>query len=410
MPQARYLTAKEAASWLSVKEATLYAYVSRGLIRSQAVSDAPRQHLYLAEDVQKLAERKAQRRDPAKAARDALHWGTPMLDSALTLIADQTLYYRGYDAVRLAQEHTLEEVAALLWTGEMDNAAGLFATQPPLTGVVQSVVDMHLPSMQGLQVALAMVAGQDLGAYDLRPEAVLRTGARILWLLTAVAAQRETLATTIAGTLAQAWHPKGESLLNAALVLCADHELNTSSFAARVVASADTTPYAAVSAGLSALCGFKHGGQTERAAAFLREVGDLSRVHMVIAERLRRGEGLPGFGHRLYPERDPRAVAILTLLGDAYPSAPGLALAHAVIRTAATVTSGVPTIDFALAVLEQTLQLPAGAGLTLFAIGRTVGWIGHVLEQYQSQRLIRPRARYTGVPPRLEAPRGAAHC
>src|SRR5262249_6468389 len=156
------------------------------------------------------------------------------------------LYYRGYDAVCLAQEHSLEEVAALLWTGEMDNAAGLFATQPLLTGVVPSVIEMHLPPMQGLQVALAMVAGQDLGAYDLRPEAVLRTGVRILWLLAAVAAQREPVPTTIAGTLAQAWHPNGASLLNAALILCADHELNTSSFAARVVASADTTPYAAV--------------------------------------------------------------------------------------------------------------------------------------------------------------------
>src|SRR5437867_11519014 len=403
MLPARYLTAKEAAALLSVKETTLYAYVSRGLIRSQAVSDTPRQHLYLAEDVQQLAERKAQRRDPAKAARDALHWGTPMLDSALTLIADQALYYRGYDAIRLAQERSLEEVAALLWTGEMENAAALFATRPQLSGVVQSVIGMHLPPMQCLQVALALAAAEDLSAYDLRPEAVLHTGARILWLLAAVAAQRETPAAAIAGTLAQAWHPKGETLLNAALILCADHELNTSSFAARVVASTDATPYAAVIAGLSALCGFKHGGQTERAAAFLRDVGDPSHVPVVIAERLRRGEGLPGFGHRLYPERDPRAVALLMLLGEAYPSAPGLALSHAVIHAAATVTSGAPSIDFALAVLEQTLQLPAGAGLTLFAIGRTVGWIGHVLEQYQGRRLIRPRARYTGVPPRLEA-------
>src|SRR5262249_12118026 len=181
MPPTRYLTAKEAAALLSVKEATLYAYVSRGLIRSQAVSDTPRQHLYLAEDVQQLAERKAQRRDPAKAARDALHWGTPMLDSALTLITEQTLYYRGYDAVRLAQERTLEEVAALLWTGEMDNAAGLFATGPLLTEVVHRVIGMHLPPMQGLQVALALASAEDLSAYDLGPAAVLRTGARILW-------------------------------------------------------------------------------------------------------------------------------------------------------------------------------------------------------------------------------------
>src|SRR5215470_14117913 len=234
MPPTRYLTAKEAAAVLSVKEATLYAYVSRGLIRSQAISDTPRQHLYLAEDVQQLAQRKAQRRDPSKAARDALHWGTPMLDSALTLIADQSVYYRGYDAVRLAQERSLEEVAALLWTGEMDNAAGLFAAQPFLTGVVQTVRGMHLPPMQGLQVALALAAAEDLSAYELDPAAVVQTGARILRLLAAVAAQRDTLAASVADTLAQAWAPSAATLLNAALILCADHELNTSSFAARV--------------------------------------------------------------------------------------------------------------------------------------------------------------------------------
>src|SRR6266446_6797657 len=128
MPHARYLTAKDAAALLGVKEATLYAYVSRGLIRSEAVSDTPRQHLYLAEDVQKLAERKAQRRDPAKVARDALHWGTPMLDSELTLITDQTLYYRGYDTARMARERILEDVAALLWTGGMDSRGALFAS------------------------------------------------------------------------------------------------------------------------------------------------------------------------------------------------------------------------------------------------------------------------------------------
>jgi citrate synthase len=399
MPHTRYLTAKEAAALLGVKEATLYAYVSRGFIRSEAVSDMPRQHLYLTEDVQKLAERKAQRRDPAKAARETLRWGTPMLESALTLITETALYYRGYNAADLAREHTLEDVAALLWTGELERASHFFPATPLLTGVVRTVTALHLPPIQRLQAALALAAAEDLRAYDLHAEAVRHTGARLLWLMAAVAVQRETLSHTVAETLAQAWHPKGTKLLNAALILCADHELNTSSFAARVVASAEANPYAVVLAGLAALGGFKHGGITERAAAFLREVGDPSRARAAIAKRLQRGEGLPGFGHQLYPDSDPRAATLLALLAEAYPSSPALALAHTVLREAAVVNSGVPTLDLALAVLEQTLQLPSGAGLTLFALGRTVGWIGHALEQYQGQQLIRPRARYTGVPP-----------
>ncbi len=399
MANVRYMTAKEAATLLGVKEATLYAYVSRGLIRSEAISDAPRQRLYFAEDVQKLAARKAQRRDPAKVAREALHWGTPMLESALTLITENTLYYRGYDAIRLARAHTLEEVAALLWTGTLEQAEQLFATKPLLASRMWPGADAHLPTLQRLQVALALAATEDLSAYDLHPDAVAQTGARILWLMAAVAAAADTFDTTIAGTLAQAWQPGTAAMLNAALILCADHELNTSSFTARVVASVEANPYAVVLAGLAALDGFKHGGQTKQATAFLREVGEPSRVRLVIAERLRRGERLPGFGHRLYPDSDPRAVALFSLLAEAYPTSPALALVHTVIREATAVTSGAPSIDFALAALEHILQMPYGTGLTLFAIGRTAGWIGHALEQYQGQRLIRPRARYIGVPP-----------
>ena len=399
MANIRYMTAKDAAARLGVKEATLYAYVSRGLIRSEAISDAPRQRLYLAEDVQKLAARKVQRRDPAKVARDALHWGTPMLESALTLITENTLYYRGHDAIKLARAHTLEEVAALLWTGSLEPAAQLFANKPLLASRMWPSADASLPTLQRLQVALALAATDDLRAYDFHPEAVAQTGARILWLMAAVAASAGTLDTSIAGTLAQAWQPGTAALLNAALVLCADHELNTSSFTARVVASAEASPYAVVLAGLAALEGFKHGGQTTQATAFLREMAEPSRVRLVLAERLRRGERLPGFGHRLYPDSDPRAVALLSMLAEAYPTSPALALAQAIIREATAITSGAPTIDFALAVLEHTLQLPYGTGLALLALGRTAGWIGHALEQYQSQRLIRPRARYIGVPP-----------
>ena len=99
----RYLTADEAADLLGVSKATLYAYVSRGLIRSEESGTQSRARRYLAEDVRKLRERKEYRRNPAQVAQDALHWGTPLLDSALTLITDDGLYYRGHDALTLAR-------------------------------------------------------------------------------------------------------------------------------------------------------------------------------------------------------------------------------------------------------------------------------------------------------------------
>src|SRR5258708_27756372 len=128
MIQKRYLSAKEAAGQLGINKATLYAYVSKGLIRSEEGAAGSRKRRYLAEDVQRLADRKEQRRDPAKAAQDALHWGTPVLESRLTLITEEGLYYRGLDACELAEQHTLEEVAALLWTGSLENAGALFGT------------------------------------------------------------------------------------------------------------------------------------------------------------------------------------------------------------------------------------------------------------------------------------------
>ena len=400
----RYLSADEAATTLGVNKATLYAYVSRGLIRSEETSSRARR--YLAEDVRKLTERKAARRDPAQVAQEALHWGTPLLDSALTLITDDGLYYRGRDALGLARTGTFEQVAALLWTGDSANAARLFSELPDWTDVLRRI-DGGLAPMQ--RITLALTLADDLVAYDLRPGAVARTGARILALAVAALTGRPTGQPTgqpvigsVAEHLQRAWRPddpQAARLIEAALILCADHELNVSSFTARVVASAEANPYAVVTAGLAALGGFKHGGNTERVEAYLREVGSEERIALVTAERLRRGERIPGFGHSLYAQGDPRARTLLDLLHTTYPDAPETALALAAAELVSAMIGQQPNVDFALAALARAMQLPEGAPLMLFALGRMVGWIDHAIEQYASDALIRPRARYVGEPP-----------
>ena len=396
----RYLSADEAATTLGVNKATLYAYVSRGLIRSEETSSRARR--YLAEDVRKLTERKAARRDPAQVAQEALHWGTPLLDSALTLITDDGLYYRGRDALGLARTGTFEQVAALLWTGDSANAARLFSELPDWTDVLRRI-DGGLAPMQ--RITLALTLADDLVAYDLRPGAVARTGARILALAVAALTGQPTgqpVIGSVAEHLQRAWRPddpQAARLIEAALILCADHELNVSSFTARVVASAEANPYAVVTAGLAALGGFKHGGNTERVEAYLREVGSEERIALVTAERLRRGERIPGFGHSLYAQGDPRARTLLDLLHTTYPDAPETALALAAAELVSAMIGQQPNVDFALAALARAMQLPEGAPLMLFALGRMVGWIGHAIEQYASDALIRPRARYVGEPP-----------
>ena len=199
------------------------------------------------------------------------------------------------------------------------------------------------------------------------------------------------------------WTPSIASagpLLQATLVLCADHELNASTFTARCVASTGATPYAVVSAGLAALQGHRHGGASDRLEALVREVGSPRDAKRAIAARLRRGESIPGFGHPLYPEGgDPRARLLLDLVERHRPRAPGTLLMRALHETVAALVGVAPNLDFGLVAVCRALALPVGSAVALMALARTAGWIAHALEQYPDQRLIRPRARYVGALP-----------
>jgi citrate synthase len=398
MGEVRYLTARRAAEELGVSVATLYAYVSRGMIRSEAAEGRGRR--YRAEDVRRLKERKERRRDPDRVVEGALSWGTPVLESEITLVTEDGLYYRGRDAVALSAGSTVEEVAALIWTGDPTKAAELFPSEvPALSPRTRAVLGGDLRPVEAFQVLLPLIGAEDPAAYDLRPEAVARSGARIMRLM-ARAVSGET-APALAETLRRGWCSRdagaGE-LLSSALILCADHELPVSTFAARCVASSEATPYAVVAAGLAAMGGVKHGGQVELVEAFLREVEASGDARAVISSRLRRGERIPGFGHSLYPGGDPRGAQLLRATAAAYPHSTAVALSAAVSGEALGLMGERPTVDFGLVTLARALELPAGGAVALFALGRTVGWIGHAIEQYGSGLLIRPRARYVGEP------------
>lgn len=407
MTTKRYLTAKEAAAALGISLPTLYAYVSRGLIRSEPGEGKTRARLYRQEDVAALQARQELRRSPAKAVESALNWGAPLLESAVTLIEDGRLYYRGYDVLTLPQEHSFEEVAWLLWQGEFAPFTERLSSGQRRLVQEMALVTADLSPAEAFQVVLPVAGAQDLAGYDLRDTAVGLTGQRILWLMTAVVSVSSSQYSVfgeggIAGCLQAIWaaeRPEAADLFNAALIYCADHELNVSAFAARVVASAQATPYQVVTAGLSALQGRLHGGATGQVDAFLREVDAPQQARRVVADRLKRGERIPGFGHPLYPDGDPRGRALLEQMTAVLPEAPGTELAHAIVQVMADTVGLLPNIDFALTALARALGLPPGAPLALFALGRTAGWIGQAMEQYQMGQLIRPRARYVGRRP-----------
>ncbi len=397
-----YMTAQEAAATLDISLSTLYAYVSRGLIRSESTGKT-RTRRYRLEDIHALNNRKEQRQNPSKVAEHALQWGEPVLESAISLIADGQFYYRGQDALTLAATRTVEEVAWLIWTGTLSHPPDVPAS-PDLSPGWQTVRHSmaNLPPFEAIQVLLPLAATEDWTAYDLRPATVAHTGLRILRLLAAIAVGQWPSTQPIAEVLQSGWTPaalQAVAGLNAALILCADHELNVSSFTARCVASAASTPYAVVIAGLAALQGAKHGGYTARTEALFSEVGTPQHARSVLSQRLRRGEAIPGFGHHLYPNGDPRGQHLLDLAATLCPDASAVALSRAIGEAAYDLIGEHPNIDYGLVTLALALDLPPSGALTLFAIGRTIGWIGQAIEAYQEDRLIRPRARYVGVAP-----------
>jgi citrate synthase len=402
----RYLTAQQASDVLGVTRATLYAYTSRGQLQSEPVPGRPRERRYYREDIERLRERKETRRDPAKAAARGLHWGSPVLTSGITLIHNGKLYYRGQDVSKLAEKASLEQVAELLWDAEAAERERLFEQRCVLS--LRQLAQLRTCAKDPLtllQTALPPAGAVDLASYDLRPAAVRQTGARIIRLLTTIIAGRPSQA-PVHLALQSAWAPERAvvaEVIRMALVVCADHELNVSAFTARCAASAGASPYDTVSAALAALKGRRHGGETERVSALFVETETPRRARSVVANRLRRGENLPGFGHPLYPAGDPRA-ALLMRLAEASGNQAEWRLVQGLSRAGSELLHDLPNLDFALAALARTYGLPGHAPLLLFALGRTVGWIAHAIEQYATGELIRPRAHYAGPAPEVCRP------
>ncbi|HWB47513.1 MAG TPA: citrate synthase [Stellaceae bacterium] len=318
----------------------------------------------------------------------------PVIPSAICLIENHRFYYRGHDALRLTESATLEAAAAILWEAPEAGSAPARAV-PNLPGRAGAgVADV----LERCRLRIAELAAADLAALDLTPAGLVRSGRLIVAELTACVAGAAPSAAPAHRQLAAAWKldEAGADLVRRALVLLADHELNASTFVARCVASTGATPYAVVSAALAALSGRRHGGASARAEALFRELGEAAPAPL-LAARLARGDDIPGLGQPLYPEGDPRALALIQALGKARPAAGARAAAAAVAAT--ELTGRLPNIDFALGATTTALGLPAGTALGIFLIARSVGWIAHAREQYQSGVLIRPRARYTGRRP-----------
>jgi citrate synthase len=397
----QHVDSKAAARHLGVSPRTLYAYVSRGLIRS-VPGERGRPRLYALADLERLRVRRDARRGHGAVAAGALRWGEPVLDSAITAITPRGPAYRGQLAVDLAAAGArFENVAELLWSGYLPDTVVLWPRVALPVAQLAKLVPYGAKPLDVMPLVVQAAALLDPQRSDGRPDAIVARGRRLIPLLAASLAPdfatasvtRSLNASTIAAIAARALGLDDEvaPTLDRALVLLADHELNASSFTARVAASTDADPYACVTAALAALSGPRHGTAAEAIARFADEVGGPEQARAAIRTARRKGTGLPGFGHPLYPAGDPRAAPLLALARDSGQRRARTLLAHA---DAADVP---PSVDIGLAALVAALGLPPTAASGLFAVARSAGWLAHVLEQRAQSFLLRPRARYVGV-------------
>ncbi|HZC60088.1 MAG TPA: citrate/2-methylcitrate synthase [Streptosporangiaceae bacterium] len=468
MAETDWISAAEAARRLGIKQATLYSYVSRGVLTRRRASGGRgggasaradgsagaradggagahaddradgvaggKGSLFDPGEVEELARRGRPRRPPGLARL--------VIESGVTEIADNRLWFRGLDALDLARDWDFEDVCELLWdvrpgpgpagpgsARPQSPGPGYAGPQPPgpdpgewqatpAALAAGAAAQAALPSgtfpLERLQVIVPALAAADPLRLQYDPPAVAAAGRAIIaglvdCLPPAGAGNQQASAgagnqQTGAGIPARLWPrlcpddpPPGLlDALRTALVLLADHELAASTLAARVAASVRADPYAVVATGLGAVGGALHGGASLGAETMLAAAQDAAGVPRVVGELLRRGERVPGFGHFVYRGGDPRAQLLLAMVRSAVPASPRLAVVDSVLAEMHRRALPEPNIDFALAVLASCAGMIRGAGEVIFAVARTAGWLAHALEEYTARTPLRPRAVYTG--------------
>ncbi len=333
------------------------------------------------------------------------------------------LIYRGYDIRELAEQSTFEEVAYLLWYGRLPTRAQLDELRTrlarlreipaELTGILDRIPKECAP-MDVLRTAVSALAHFEPA--ETRPGASSIGGAqRLTAVLPSILGyfhrRRKGLPPLAprpelghAQYLLYALRDReGSELegraLDIALILHADHELNASTFAARVTASTLSDLYSAVTSAVGTLKGPLHGGANERVMELLNECGTVDRVDAIVRGKLARHERIMGFGHRVYKVEDPRATILRDWsyrAGEAHHDLHYFELLRELERVVHREKGLYPNVDLYSGSVYTLLGIPSDLFTPVFAASRVVGWTAHVLEEYQDLRLIRPTAQYIG--------------
>jgi citrate synthase len=334
------------------------------------------------------------------------------------------LTYRGIDIHGLAKHSSFEETTYLLWFGTLPTGPALKEFSAELTShralprqVLTLMKDFprEATPMDALRTALSALAFYDPQARDSSHEANVAKAMRVTaQTATIVAAYeqirrgREPVPPDSGGSHAENFlrmlfgaepEPLFVEAMDLALILHADHELNASTFAARVTAATLADIYSAVVSAIGALAGPLHGGANEQVMKMLQKIGEVSRVEPYITERLQAHQKISGFGHRVYRTEDPRATHLREMsrrLGQHIGNLRWYELSRKVEEVVMQQKHLYANVDFYSASCYFTMGIPIDMFTPVFAVSRIAGWTAHILEQYADNRLIRPRAEYIG--------------
>jgi citrate synthase len=395
------MTAAEVARRLGVRRATVYAYVSRGRLARDPAS-GHRRSLFRAADVEALADR-ARHPNRSGALDVAIRTELTSLDPA------GRLFYRGRDVIELARHRSFEEVAGLLWGDAVSAPWRLAPAEAKLLVAVRAQLPVDALASDLVAVAVATLGAADAAASDRRPEAVRRAARRMCAGASAIIGGGTGAADATAERLWRALSKRGGSppprqiaAVDAALVLLADHELSASALAARIAASTWADPYRVVLAGLGALGGALHGATSLAVADLLDGIDSPDEAFSVVERRIATGPApgrLPGFGHGVYRDRDPRADYLLASVATVGVDVERIQIVNAITEAAHELGLPRPNVDFGLAALTYVLGMRRDAAITIFTIARIAGLIAHALEEYPHPARFRPRASYVGAVP-----------
>lgn len=390
-----------AAARLGVSKATLYAYVSRGLLSATPDAKDPRIRRYSSFEIELLLRRSARKGEQQKSMA-ALSDGLPVLDTALSSVREGQPIYRGQLALQVAEQASAEDVARLLW--QFDAGLDPFASPAPSLGEPWHALCKTLPAEQsGRTLALFATALLDLHGPAWLPDgpALAHACAAHLRALLASFLARAPSDLPMHQQFRQAWNlpATADTALRRALVLVADHEMNMVSFSARCLTSVDASLGAALLAAMCNIGATFNGGACAQVEALWDELAGAPNLEAALMRRLDRGEGLPGFNHLSYPAGDPRARMLLAECASIEAAQRGLSeagLAQQIVPAVERLTGWKPSIDFALVSLRRALGAPSDAALCLQMAGRSIGVLGHILEQRRSGQRLWVTARYVG--------------